>query len=69
MKLVNILNVLACILCGYIHVHVHEYCDVVYNTYIGTYSYVIVSYLIMNDNILTAAIMIQGNDMELILIN
>ena len=40
-----------CILCGYIHVHVHVYCDVVYSTYIGTCSYVIVSYLIMSDNI------------------
>ena len=38
-------------------------------TYIGTCSYVIVSYLIMNDNILTAAIMIQGDHMELILLN
>ena len=36
-------------------------CDVVYSTYIGTCSYVIVLYLIMNDNILTAAIMIQGD--------
>ena len=51
MKLVNILNVLICILCGYIHVHVHVYCDVVCSTHIGTCSYVIVSYLIMNDNI------------------
>ena len=69
MKLVNILNVLICILCGYIHVHVHVYCDEVYSTYIGTCSYVIVSYLIMSDNILTAAIMTQGDHMELILIN
>ena len=67
--IVNIFNVLICIVCGYIHVHVHVYCDVVYSTCIGTYSYVIVSYLIMNDNILTAAIMIQGDHKELILIN
>ena len=40
-----------CILCGYIHVHVHVYCDVVYSTYIGTCCYVIVLYLIMSDNI------------------
>ena len=40
-----------CILCGYIHVNVHVYCDVVYSTYIGTCSYDIVSYLIVSDNI------------------
>ena len=56
-----------CILCGYIHIHV--YCDVVYSTYIGTCCYVIVLYLIVSDNILTAAIMIQSDHIELILIN
>ena len=55
-----------CILYSYIHVHV--YCDVVYSTYIGTCSYVIVLYLIIVI-ILTAAIMIQSNHIELILIN
>ena len=34
----------------------------------GTCSYVIVSYLIMSDNILAAAIMIQGDHVKLILI-
>ena len=66
-KLVNKLNVLICILCGYIHVLVYH--DVVDSAYIGTYSYDIVSYLIICDNILTAAIMIQVDHMELILIN
>ena len=51
------------------NIHVHVYCDVVYSTYIGKCSYGIVSYLIMNDNILTAAILIQGDHKELILIN
>ena len=49
--------------------YMYIYCDVVYRTYIGTCSYVIVSYLIMSDNILTVAIMTQGDHMELILIN
>ena len=55
MKLVNMKythNVLMFILCGYIHVHVHVYCDLVYSTFISTCSsYVIVSYLIMSNNI------------------
>ena len=38
-----------CILFGYIHVHVHVYCDVVYSTYIGTCSYVIVSFILDNE--------------------
>ena len=35
----------------------------------STCIYLIVSYFLMNDSILTAAIMIQGDYMELILIN
>ena len=68
MKLVNI-KYTQCInlycMWLYTRAHLHVYYDVVYSTYIGTCNYVIVSYLIMNDNILTAAIMIQGDHMEL----
>ena len=66
MKLVNIKYTQCINLCGYIHVHVHVYCDMVCSTHIVTCCYVIVSYLIMNDSILTAAIIYEAYIYKLI---